>query len=64
MKKILGLVLAALVVLAGIGGATWASFNDTETSTGNVFTAGTLDLKLSDSNETDLNGVTASFGGT
>ena len=44
MKKILGLTIAALLVMALVGGGTWAYFSDVETSTGNVFTAGTLDL--------------------
>jgi predicted ribosomally synthesized peptide with SipW-like signal peptide len=62
MKKILGLMVAALLVIMMVGGGTWAYFSDTETSTGNVLTAGTLDLKLSDDNETDQDGVTASWG--
>ena len=44
MKKILGLTIAALLVMAMVGGGTWAYFSDTETSTGNTFTAGTLNL--------------------
>jgi len=35
------------VVVAG----TWAFFSDTETSSGNTFTAGTLELKIKDQNE-------------
>ncbi len=35
-----------LISMGGIG--TWAYFQDTETSTGNVFAAGTLDLKTDD----------------
>jgi predicted ribosomally synthesized peptide with SipW-like signal peptide len=46
MKKILGLSIAALLVIAMVAGGTFAYFQDTETSTGNSFTAGTLDLKL------------------
>ncbi len=48
MKKILGLAVAVLLFtgMAGIG--TWAYFGDTESSTANVFTAGTLDLKTND----------------
>ena len=46
MKKIL-ISLAIIGVVAVIGvGATVAYFSDTETSTGNTFTAGTLDLKV------------------
>lgn len=44
MKKILGLTIAALLVMGLVGGGTWAYFNDPETSTGNVLTAGTLNL--------------------
>jgi spore coat-associated protein N len=64
MKKILGLSIAALLVIGLVAGGTWAYFSDTEASTGNTFTAGTLNLKLTDSNETDQDGVTASFSGT
>ena len=53
MKKILGLTIA-FMLLIGMGGiGTWAYFQDTETSTGNVFAAGTLDLKTD-----DVDGVT------
>ena len=56
MKKILGLTIAALIVMALVGGGTWAYFSDPETSTGNILSAGTLDLK------TNLaNGVTATL---
>lgn len=46
MKKILGLTVAALLVMGLAIGGTWAYFSDTETSPGNVMTAGTLDLDL------------------
>jgi len=49
MKKILGLTVAALLVMALVGGGTWAYFSDVEQTTANIFTAGTLDLQLSDS---------------
>jgi hypothetical protein len=42
-------------------GAAFASFQDTGTSTGNTFTAGTLDLKLTDDNEGLADGVTSSW---
>ena len=48
MKKILGLTIAALLVMALVGGGTWAYFSDVEQTTANIFTAGTLDLQLSD----------------
>jgi len=41
----------AVVVCAGMVGTSFAYFTDVETSTGNTFTAGTLDLKMSDDNE-------------
>jgi len=44
VKKILGLSVAALLVMALVGGGTWAYFSDVETSEDNVFTSGTLDL--------------------
>lgn len=46
MKKIFGLTLAALLITGIIGGATFAYFSDTESSTGNTLTAGTLDLNI------------------
>lgn len=64
MKKIFGLTIAALLIIGLIVGGTYAFFSDTETSSNNQFSAGTLDLKLSDANETDQDGVTASFGGS
>ena len=46
MKRIL-ISLSIIGVVAAIGiGATIAYFNDVETSTGNIFTAGTMDLKV------------------
>lgn len=44
MKKIFGLTVAALLIIGMVGGGTWAYFSDTEESTGNTFTAGTLNL--------------------
>ncbi len=44
MKKILGLMVAALLIIAVVGGGTWAYFQDTETQNDNTITAGTLDL--------------------
>jgi spore coat-associated protein N len=64
LKKIFGLTIAALLLIGMVAGGTWAFFSDTEASTNNQFSAGVLDLKLSDANETDQDGVTASFGGT
>jgi len=44
MKKILGLTISALLIMCVVGGGTWAYFSDTETSLGNTWTAGTLNL--------------------
>ncbi len=56
MKKILGLGLVALLVMAMVGGGTWAYFNDTETSGGNILTAGTLDLGLANTSGAETGG--------
>ena len=55
MKKIL-LSLGVIVATAGlVAGGTIAFFNDTETSSGNIFTAGTINLTI-DSNGSSYNG--------
>ena len=46
MKKIIGLSVAALLIAGLVGGGTYAWFSDTESSTGNVLTAGRLDLHI------------------
>jgi spore coat-associated protein N len=46
MRKILGLTIAAVLVMGLVGGGTWAFFSDTETVAGNYFAAGTIDLTL------------------
>jgi predicted ribosomally synthesized peptide with SipW-like signal peptide len=46
MKKILGLAISALLVIGMVAAGTFAYFTDTQASTGNVFTAGKLDLGL------------------
>jgi predicted ribosomally synthesized peptide with SipW-like signal peptide len=46
MKKILISLTTIAVMAAMIGGGVFAYFSDTETSAGNSFTAGTLDLNL------------------
>jgi len=53
MKRILGLTIAFMLLISMGGIGTWAYFQDTETSTSNVFAAGTLDLKTD-----DVDGVT------
>ncbi len=62
-SKIALSALSILSALALMGGATFAFFSDIGTSNDNVFSTGTLDLKLSDDTpETDQDDVTASFG--
>ena len=46
MKRILGLTIAALLVIGTVSGGTWAYFTDTEQSVNNSLTAGTLDLNI------------------
>ena len=46
MKKFMGLGIAVAVVVGLIASGTWAVFTDTETNTGNTFTAGTIDISL------------------
>jgi predicted ribosomally synthesized peptide with SipW-like signal peptide len=46
MKNIVRSLLVVVAVAAIAGGATYSYFSDTETSAGNTFTAGTLDLKV------------------
>ena len=60
MKKILLSVLTIGMVSAVAFGATSAYFSDTETSTGNTFTAGEIDLKIG--NATWYNGVAQDGG--
>jgi len=44
MRKILLLIMTMVIVLGLVSGGAFAYFSDTETSTGNTLTAGTLDL--------------------
>lgn len=56
MKKIV-LSLAVIAVVATVAiGVTRAYFSDTETSTGNTFTAGTLDISVNSQNPWSQNG--------
>ena len=50
MKKILISLMAIALVVGLVGAGTVAYFSDTETSTDNTFTAGTLDLNLDGGN--------------
>ena len=48
MKKIPMGILGIVLIIALVGTEVWAYFQDTETSTGNVFQAGILYLKIRD----------------
>lgn len=50
MKKILLSIITVLLMVGMVTSATTAYFSDTETSTGNTFAAGTLDLNLDGGN--------------
>lgn len=50
MSKVLLSLMMIVLVCTLIGGGIYAYFSDTETSTGNTFTAGTLDLNLDGGN--------------
>lgn len=50
MKKILLSLITIALVASVTGGATLAQFNDTETSTGNTFSTGSLDLQINKEN--------------
>lgn len=51
MNKLLTSLLMIGVIAGMAGAGTWAYFSDTETSEGNTFTAGTLDLTPDDSDD-------------
>ena len=55
MRKILLSILLIGAVSALVAGGTISFFSDTEISTGNTFTAGTLDLQIGDDNPTSWN---------
>src|SRR3989344_8208742 len=63
-KRILLSGISLFSSLALVTGATFAFFSDVGTSTDNVFAAGSLDLKLTDNNETAQDNVTVSFSGS
>ena len=50
MKKIIGLSVAALLIVGVITGVTFAYFSDTESSVDNTLTAGVLDLNIDGGN--------------
>lgn len=61
MHRIIASIFTILTVSVLAFTATRAVWSDTSTSNGNTFQAGTLDLRLSDSNETDQDSVTATW---
>jgi len=65
MKKgnvtVLASVLMMIVVAMAVGAGTMAYFDDTETSSGNTFTAGTLDLQIKDADEDWGDGVSSTW---
>ena len=61
MKSAFTAMLSIGMVLLLAGAGTFAYFNDTETTSGNTLTAGTLDLKISDDNEGPGDGVSATY---
>jgi len=61
MRKLLLSMLAIFLVIGLVGAGSFAWFQDTETSTGNTFSAGTLDLKVSDDDEGFGDGVSATW---
>jgi len=50
VKKILGLSIAMVLIIGLVAGGTWALFSDIETSTGNTFAAGTIDIAIDGDN--------------
>ncbi len=64
MKRILFQLFLLISVAAVAVGVTRAYFSDQGASTNNTFAAGTLDLKLSDDNETVADSITESIGGS
>ena len=63
-RRIIASGLSIVSALAVMGGATFAFFSDTGTSSNNVFAAGSLDLQLSNDASTYSDSVTATFGGS
>jgi len=66
MKKIIGLSIAALLIIGIVAVGTYAYFSDTATSTGNTWTAGTLvlsEVTLGASGNTTFTGIPSPTGG-
>ena len=63
-RKIFVSLFSIAVMAVMVGAVTYAYFSDSGTSSGNVFSTGTLDLRLSDSDQSVQDSVSASFGST
>lgn len=61
-KRILLSLASVAASSALVVGATFAYFSDSGTSNNNVFNSGTLDMKLSDIDQTDLDNVSGTWG--
>jgi predicted ribosomally synthesized peptide with SipW-like signal peptide len=57
LKSVLMSLVVVGVVGGMVGGGLFAAFSDTETSEGNLFTAGTLDLKVNGMDDPDVGAV-------
>src|SRR3989344_4198819 len=62
-RSILLSILSIFAVVGLVGGVTFAFFSDTETSSDNLFSSGTLNMQLSKDNSTFTEAVTGSVGG-
>lgn len=60
-KQLLMSIMAIGIVTAMLGAGTFAYFSDTETSTGNTFSAGTLDMQLSNDGSTWSDDISATW---
>ena len=60
-KKILASWIIIAIVSMLLGAGTVAYFSDVETSSGNTFTAGTLDLQIRNGNERWGDGVASTW---
>ena len=58
MKKMMIALMAVLITVGLVGIGTYAYFSDTETSTGNTFAAGSLNLTVDDQNDPNVVHVT------
>lgn len=61
-RKIAISAVSILGAFSILGGATFAFFSDSGTSSGNIFNSGTLVMALSDDNETNQADVTGTWG--